>query len=165
MSIGIETIVSYFPEAKVTDKDYAYLKPVMPEWMSMPREKRRFADPHANEIMVGKVAEKALASAHLEPKDIDLIVCQCFGGRFIAPALAGFLHNKLGFRRKTPAWNIQDICASFLDGCEIASNSIKAGGDYKRALVVAVSALETGGWGVDTSGPAAAILGMGLQRP
>ncbi len=161
MKTGIETIVSYFPETKVTDKDYAHLKPYMPKWMSMPREKRRFADPHANEIMVEKVAEKALNSVNLEPSDIDLIVSQSFGGRFIVPALAGFLHKKLGFRRKTPAWNIQDICASFLDACEIAANSVKAGGEYKRELVVAVSALETGGWGADTSDATATILGDG----
>jgi 3-oxoacyl-[acyl-carrier-protein] synthase-3 len=161
MHTGIETIVSYFPETRVTAKDYAHLKPVMPEWMSMPREKRRFADPHANEIMVIEVAERALKSLDLEPKDIDLIVCQSFGGRFIVPGLAGFLHKKLGFRREAPAWNIQDICASFLDGCEVASNAIKSGGEYKRVLVVAVSALETGGWGIDTSHPTAAILGDG----
>jgi 3-oxoacyl-[acyl-carrier-protein] synthase III len=43
----------------------------------------------------------------------------------------------------------------------VASNCIKAGGEYKRALVVAVSALETGGWGIDTSHPTAAVLGDG----
>jgi 3-oxoacyl-[acyl-carrier-protein] synthase-3 len=161
MKTGIETIVSYFPETKVTDKDYAHLKPFMPEGMVIPREKRRFADPHANEIMVVKVAEKALKSVNLAPKDIDLIVCQFFGGRFIVPGLAGFLHKQLGFRRETPAWNIQDICASFLDACEVASNAIKAGGEYKRVLVVAVSALETGGWGGDPSHLTGAVMGDG----
>jgi 3-oxoacyl-[acyl-carrier-protein] synthase-3 len=161
MNTGFETVVSYFPDTKVTAKDYAHLESLMPSWMSMPLEKRRFPDPHANEIMVLKVAEKALKSVNLEPKDIDLIVCQSFGGRFIVPGLAGFLHKKLGFRRETPAWNIQDICASFLDACEIASNAIKVGAEYKRALVVAVSALETGGWGIDTTHPTAAILGDG----
>jgi 3-oxoacyl-[acyl-carrier-protein] synthase III len=161
MKTGVETIVSYFPKTRVTSEDYAYLKPSTPAWMTVPREKRRFADPHANEIMVVKVAKKALKSVNLFPEDIDLIVCQSFGGRFIAPGLAGFLHHKLKFRRETPAWNIQDICASFLDGFEVASNAIKAGGDYKRVLVLAVSALETGGWGIDTSHPTAAVLGDG----
>lgn len=161
MKTGIETIVSYFPDTKVTDKDYAHLKPLMPEWMSMPKEKRRFPDPHANEIMAVKVAEKALKSANLKPEDIDLIICQSFGGRFIVPGLAAFVHKKLGFRLKTPAWNIQDICASFLDGCELASTMIKAGGEYKRVLVMAVSALETGGWGTDPSHPVAAVMGDG----
>jgi 3-oxoacyl-[acyl-carrier-protein] synthase-3 len=161
MKTGIETIVSYFPDAKVTDKDYAHLKPYMPEWMSMPREKRRFPDPHANEIMVVKVAEKALKSVNLAPKDIDLIVCQSFGGRFIVPGLAAFLHKKLGFRLETPAWNIQDICASFLDACEVATNAILSGRGYNRVLVVAVSALETGGWGTDPSHPVAAVMGDG----
>lgn len=161
MITGMETVVSYFPEARVSADDYAYLRSTTPSWMTMPREKRRLADPHANEIMVLKVAEKALVSANLTPADIDLIVCQSFGGRFIVPALAGFLHKGLGFRRETPAWNIQDICASFLDGCEIASTAIKSGGDYRRVLVVAVSALETGGWGIDTSHPTAAVLGDG----
>jgi 3-oxoacyl-[acyl-carrier-protein] synthase-3 len=161
MKTGIEAIVSYFPEKKVTAVNYAHLKPFMPAWMSMPKEKRRFPDPHANEIMVLKVAEKALNSVGLGPADIDLIVCQSFGGRFIVPGLAGYLHKHLGFRRETPAWNIQDICASFLDGCEIASNAIKGGRDYRRVLVVAVSALETGGWGTDPSSPVAAVMGDG----
>ncbi len=161
MRVGIETMVSYFPQTRVTREDYAYLKPTTPAWMTIPQEKRRFADPHANEIMAVKVAEKALKSANLKPEDIDLIICQSFGGRFIVPGLAAFVHKKLGFRLKTPAWNIQDICASFLDACEIASNAIKADGEYKRVLVMAVSALETGGWGIDTSHPTAAVLGDG----
>ena len=161
MNTGFETIVSYFPERTVSAADYAHVQSLMPSWMSMPREKRRLPDPHANEIMVLKVAERALASAQLQPADIDLIVCQSFGGRFIVPGLAGYLHKHLGFRRQTPAWNIQDICASFLDGCEIASTAIRSRGDYRRALVLAVSALETGGWGIDTTHPTAAILGDG----
>ncbi len=161
MKTGIEAIASYFPEERVTPKDYEFLRPLMPSCMSMPREKRRFPDPHANEIMAVEVARRAMSSAGLAPKDVDLIVCQSFGGRFIVPGLAGFVHKAIGFRRETPAWNIQDICASFLDGCEIASNSIKADACYRRALVIAVSALETGGWGADQSHPVAAVMGDG----
>jgi len=161
MKTGFQTIVSYFPAQKVAAADYAHLKPFMPAWMALPKEKRRFPDPHANEIMVLEVARKALQSARLEPRDIDLIVCQSFGGRFIVPGLAGYLHKHLGFRRETPAWNVQDICASFLDGCEIAANSIRAGHEYRRALVLAVSALETGGWGTDPSAPVSAVMGDG----
>jgi len=161
MNIGMQAIVSHFPDLTVTAADYDHVKSLMPGWMTMPREKRRLPDPQANEILAVRVAEKALRSAGLGPSDIDLIVCQSFGGRFIVPGLAGFLHEKLGLRRQSPAWNIQNICASFLDGCEIASNAVKANGDYRRVLVVAVSALETGGWGIDTTHPTAAILGDG----
>ena len=41
MITGMETVVSYFPDARVTADDYAYLRPTTPSWMTMPREKRR----------------------------------------------------------------------------------------------------------------------------
>lgn len=108
-----------------------------------------------------QVAGDAVSAAGLEPRDIDLIICQSFGGRFIVPGLAGFVHKRLGCRRNTPAWNVQDICASFLDGCQIATAMIKGRQEAANVLVMAVSALETGGWGTDPSHHVSAVMGDG----
>jgi 3-oxoacyl-[acyl-carrier-protein] synthase-3 len=161
MSIGMQSIVTVFPEERVGPEDYRHVAPRLPPGLVPPREKRRFADPHANEIMALEVARKAMDAAGVTPADVDLIVCQSFGGRFIVPGLAGYVHKQLGFQRATPAWNVQNICASFVDGCEIAWNSIRGNDDYRTVLVMAVSALETGGWGTDPSHPVAAMMGDG----
>jgi 3-oxoacyl-[acyl-carrier-protein] synthase-3 len=161
MKVGLRSLAVFIPEEKVLASDYAHLRSVMPSWITMPAEKRRFPDPQANEIMAVKVSKDAIANAGLSAADIDLIICQSFGGRFIVPGLAGFVHKQIGCRRNTPAWNIQDICASFLDGCQIATAMIRADQRTSNVLVIAVSALETGGWGTDPSHPVASIMGDG----
>jgi 3-oxoacyl-[acyl-carrier-protein] synthase-3 len=140
MKIGMRAVAAYIPEQRVTAKDYAHLKPVMPDWMSMPREKRRMPEPRGNEIMAVEVARKALEAAKLRAEDIDLVLCQSFGGRFIVPGLAGYVHKHIGCRRNTPAWNVQDICASFLDACQIATAMIRSDSSTSNVLVLAVSA-------------------------
>jgi 3-oxoacyl-[acyl-carrier-protein] synthase-3 len=161
MKVGMRAVASYIPEQRVTAKDYAHLRSLMPDGMSMPAEKRRMPEPRANETMAVAVAKKALVAAGLRAEDIDLVLCQSFGGRFIVPGLAGYVHKQIGCRRSTPAWNVQDICASFLDACQIATAMIRSDAATSNVLVLAVSALETGGWGADPSHPIAAVMGDG----
>lgn len=167
VKVGLETVVSVFPEMIVTAKDQAYLEPVIPEMLRgmirFPDQVRRFRNNNdAAEILGEKVAQKALDRAGLKPSDIDYIIANNCGGRLTTPMIGGYIHYKLGFREDTPVINVANACASFIDACEAARNIVLAG-EYKRVLVVAVTAMETsGGCGrVDLTDPLCAIMGDG----
>jgi 3-oxoacyl-[acyl-carrier-protein] synthase-3 len=164
MKVGLETVVSYFPETVVKRSDLAYLDEVMPEGMEeMLRgadEFRRLNDENAVEILAENVARKALDSANLTVSDIDFIIAANIGGKRVFPMVGTYVHHKLGFPAETPVLNIQNFCASFVDGINTAWNFI-LGGRYKRILVVTVTAIATKGWGVDQTSPMAKSFGDG----
>jgi 3-oxoacyl-[acyl-carrier-protein] synthase-3 len=160
MTVGLETVVSYFPDEIMLRSDFDYLTPITPDDMKGPDETRKLRDTFAAEILAERVAKKALESAGLLPSDIDLLVTQNIGGQYIMPGLGTFLHQALDLQKGTPAWNLQTSCASFVDGCELGRNMVLAG-IYRRILLVTVTALNTGGWGVDQSTAFAAAAGDG----
>lgn len=148
MKVGIETVVSFFPETVVRGSDYSYLLPLIPEEIrsvfKFPDESRRLRSDDAAEFLAEKVARKALDQAKLGPADIDYIIANNCGGNFCVPMVGTYIHRELGFSEETPVLNISQACASFVDACEIAWNFIIAG-KYKRILVVTVSVWETKG--------------------
>lgn len=166
MKIGLETVVSDFPETVMKGADYSYLEPVIPEMLRGrfrgPVEIRRFKDNDAAEILAERVTKKALDSAGLKVEDIDYIICNNCGGKNTVPMVGSYIHWKLGFPEETPVLNISNACASFVDGCDVAWNFILAG-RYKRILLVTVSAWETpGGQGrVDLTDPMSSVMGDG----
>jgi 3-oxoacyl-[acyl-carrier-protein] synthase-3 len=164
MNVGLETVVSYFPEKIVRRGDLSYLDAVVPEGQEevfrQPDEFRRLQDENAVEILAEKVARKALDSANLETSDIDFIIAANIGGRRVFPMVGTYIHHKLGFREETPVLNIQNFCASFVDGINVAWNLILSG-RHKRILVVAVTAMATKGWGIDQTSPIAKFFGDG----
>ncbi len=150
VKVGLETVVSVLPETVITAKDQAYLEPTIPDDLrgtfKFPNEVRRLYDNNAAEILAEKAAQKALDKADLKPTDIDCIIANNAGGKFAIPLVGSYIHHKLGFSHETPVFNIQEACASFVDGCEIAWNYILSG-KYKRILIVTVAALNTIGGG------------------
>jgi len=166
IKVGLETVVSEFPERIVTDKNQAYLYPLLPEEIRghfhFPKEMRRWKKDDALEILAERVAKKALDRAGLRPSDIDCVMATQFGGLFVWPMVAPYIHHKLGLPQNVPAFNISNACASFLDGCEIAW-SLVLSGRYKRILFVTAAAWETaGGQGrADFTDPMSAIFGDG----
>jgi len=162
MAIGMETVVSYLPDTVIKKEAFSYIEPFVPNFADAPKERRRLVREDAVEFMEVQVAEKALGRAGLEPADIDLIIAQSTGGRYIMPGTAANIHHKLNCRDDIPAWNVQQCCASFVDACYLAWNMMRAEETYKRVLVVAATAWEApGGWGVDNTSPAAPSVGDG----
>jgi len=166
MKVGLETVVSVFPETVVKAAEYDYLESVIPPMLKgvfrVPAEIRRLRDDDAAEILAERVAKKALDRAGYKPSDIDYIISNNCGGKYTVPMVGTYIHHKLGFRQETPVLNISQACASFLEACEIAWNFMLAG-KYKRILVVTVSAWETPGGQVraDLTDPMNVVMGDG----
>jgi 3-oxoacyl-[acyl-carrier-protein] synthase-3 len=126
-----------------------------------PDEMRRWKGDDAVEVAAERVTAKALDSAGLKASDIDFIIASNIGGKYNAPYVGTWIHHKLGFREETPVLNIFNACASFIDGLNNAWHLVRAG-EYKRILVVMVTAWDIKGEGLaDPTSPLISIFGDG----
>lgn len=166
MSIGIESIATCMPETVVPLEEFRYLEPVLARqgmsFEDFPRERRRETRRDAIEYLLTGAARRALDAAGLAPQDIDLILCETIGGRFVLPGVASGVHHELGIREGVPAWNMQEVCASFTDACHLASAMMRSEPErYRRVLVMAAVAWNCGEWGADVTDPGIALIGDG----
>jgi 3-oxoacyl-[acyl-carrier-protein] synthase-3 len=82
-----------------------------------------------------QAALQALASAGLQPSDLDLIVVATSTPDMVFPSTATILQNKLGITNGCPAFDVQAVCSGFVYALTVADSLIKTG-VAKRALVV-----------------------------
>lgn len=151
MKVGYETIVSYWPETVLKRSDFAYLDKVIQEEQremfqvpNAPEEVRRINDKDGAEILGERVARKALDTAGLKPSDIDCIIAENEGGKYIIPGVGCAVHQRLDFPQYMPVFDIRQGGASFVDASHLAW-CLLLSGQYKRILVVTVAASSVGG--------------------
>jgi 3-oxoacyl-[acyl-carrier-protein] synthase III len=161
-TIGLRSIAAWLPELVIERSHYRYLAPLVPTLDFFPAERRVNLAPDAAEAQAVAAARLAIERAGIEAEAIDLIVAQNIGGQFITPGIGAFVKRALGCRMDTPAINIQQVCAGFVDGCRMAWDAIRADPERVRnVLVVNSTAWHTGEWGVDASHPSAGTVGDG----
>ncbi|MDD5007206.1 MAG: ketoacyl-ACP synthase III family protein [Syntrophorhabdaceae bacterium] len=168
MKVGLEAVVSYLPETIVKREERSYLDCLIPEehlaLFKGPEEVRELRDENAVEIMAEGVTRKVLEAASLQPSDIDFIISGNIGGKQVFPMVGTYIHDKIGFKKDTPVVNIQNFCASFVDGIHLAWNLV-LGGHYKKVLVSVVTScghdIAKTGWGIDHTSPPAKFVGDG----
>src|SRR4051812_9962130 len=98
-------------------------------------EERHIAAEGETTSMLGlKAAERALADAKLEPKDIDLIVCATSTPDYTFPSTATQIQAGLGIHHGA-AFDLQAVCTGFVYGVATADKFL-ASGSHKRALVI-----------------------------
>src|SRR3954466_11975885 len=98
-------------------------------------EERHIAAEGETTSMLGlKAAERALADAKLEAKDIDLIVCATSTPDYTFPSTATQIQAGLGIHHGA-AFDLQAVCTGFVYGVATADKFL-ASGTYKRALVI-----------------------------
>jgi 3-oxoacyl-[acyl-carrier-protein] synthase III len=162
LTIGLRALASYLPDDVVGLDRFRYFSSILPGFDMFPRERRWNTALDAAESQAVAAARAALDRAGLEAADIDFIVSQNLGGQFITPGIGAYIKRALGCRMETPALNIQQVCAGFLDGCRIAWDAIRADPERVRhVLVVNSTAWRTGEWGVDITCPSSIACGDG----
>ncbi|MCG8443474.1 MAG: hypothetical protein MI723_16850 [Caulobacterales bacterium] len=160
--VGLRSLATHLPATVERRADYSYLLDLVPDPEEFPAERRRDRREDAAEQMGAAAAEAALADAGMSPGEVDLVIAQNVGGRFVTPGIGAFIHRALGCDVETPAWNVQQLCAGFVDSCRMAELAIRGAPDaYRNVLIVNVAAWDTGEWGVDHSDPSAAVVGDG----
>ena len=98
-------------------------------------EERHIAAEGETTSMLGlKAAERALANAKLEPKDIDLIVCATSTPDYTFPSTATVIQAGLGIHHGA-AFDLQAVCSGFIFALASADNFLRSGA-FNRALVI-----------------------------
>ena len=90
---------SQLPDKRLTNDDLSKMVETNDEWITQRtgiRERRIAADGESTASLATAAARKAIASAGLEPADIELIVCATITPEMVFPSTACFVGAALG---------------------------------------------------------------------
>lgn len=133
---------SYIPEKVLTNAELEKMVDTSDEWISTRtgiKERRIAAKEEAASDLAYHASKKALHSAGIKPKDLDMIIVATITPDMLFPATACILQQRLGVGG-IPAFDLEAACSGFLYGISVASQFI-ATGAYDNILVVAAEAL------------------------
>lgn len=82
----------------------------------------------------------ALANAHIDPKELDLIIIATDTPEYISPSTSSVVQFRLG-AEKAGTFDINTACAGFVTALDVASKFIIADERYKNILVVGAYAM------------------------
>ena len=128
---------SFLPEKRLTNDDMSKFVETNDEWITQRtgiRERRIVSSTESTATLASHAATRALKSAGLEPKDIDLVLVGTISPEMIFPSTACFVAASLGMST-TPAFDLSAACSGFLYGMDTAAAFIQAG-RYKNVLVI-----------------------------
>lgn len=97
-------------------------------------ERHYMSEDQATSDLIVPAAEKAMAQAGIEAKDIDLIVVSTDTPDYLSPSTAAVVQYKLK-AKNAGTFDINTACAGFVTAMDIANKYI-AFGDYENILVV-----------------------------
>ncbi|HWS32755.1 MAG TPA: 3-oxoacyl-[acyl-carrier-protein] synthase III C-terminal domain-containing protein [Actinoplanes sp.] len=137
MRVGITGVGAHLPEREVTTAELQDGIGRLPRGLLARLtgiERRRIAGDGEYASTLGlHAARAALASAELDPLDVDLLLFASASRDMVEPATAHILQDALGSRAH--ALDVTNACNSFLNGIDLARSMILAG-RVRRALVV-----------------------------
>lgn len=140
--VRISSTGFYAPEKILTNADLEKLVDTSDEWIvsrTGMKERHIVAPDQATSDMVLVAARRALQRAHLEAKDIDLIIVATVTPDTLFPATACRVQEGLKVHH-VAAFDISAACSGFLYGLIIAESLI-AGGVVRRVLLAGAETL------------------------
>lgn len=142
MSARIAGIGKYLPPRVLTNADIAKMVDTSDQWIverTGIHERRIAGDDETSATLGTEASRRALASAGLQPSDIDLVICATVTPDGMFPATACLIQDALGCRN-AGAFDINAACVGFLSAFTTAAALINAG-QYRRILVVGAEVL------------------------
>jgi 3-oxoacyl-[acyl-carrier-protein] synthase-3 len=127
----------YLPERVLTNEDLAKVVDTTDEWIATRtgiKERRIAAKGELTSTMGTAAARAALASAGMDPQDIDLIILATSTPDQTFPATAVTIQADLGIWQGA-AFDVQAVCSGFVFALTTADNYLKSG-EFRRALVI-----------------------------
>ena len=128
----------YVPEKILTNEEIEQLTPgASARWTQEHlgiRQRHIAADGESTGDLAVVAARRALHSAHLSPKDLNLIIVCTTTPRRVAPSTACYVQHELG-ATECPAFDLAAVCSGFIYGLSVAAQFVTAG-IYKHVLVV-----------------------------
>jgi 3-oxoacyl-[acyl-carrier-protein] synthase-3 len=133
---------SCLPERRLTNDDLSKMVDTSDEWIVQRtgiRERRIAGEGESTATLGTKAARRAIESAGLEPKDIELIIVATITPEMVFPSTACFIGAELGVPG-TPCFDMMAACSGFLYALVTGANFIRAG-QYKNVLVIGAETL------------------------
>ncbi|NLY71509.1 MAG: 3-oxoacyl-ACP synthase, partial [Clostridiales bacterium] len=90
------------------------------------------------EDLATEASKRALESAGIEGREVDLIICSTFHGEYLTPSLSCLIQLNIG--ASCPAFDINAACTGFVYGLDIA-DAYFSSGKAETILVVAAEAM------------------------
>src|SRR5271165_3949458 len=137
-SVCIKSTGSYVPSKILTNEDVLAHLPTSPEWVveTLGIRERHISEPEEyTSDLAARAGLDAIASAGLEPNQIDLIIVSTATPDRKMPSSACIAQTKMGIRNCCAAFDVAAVCAGFVYGITIAGQFIQ-NGMYERALVI-----------------------------
>lgn len=97
-------------------------------------------DDQSTSDLILPAAEKAMASAGISAKDLDLIIVATDTPDYISPPTSSVVQFKLGATR-AGIFDLNTACAGFVTACDVASKYISSDEKYQNILVVGAYAM------------------------
>jgi 3-oxoacyl-[acyl-carrier-protein] synthase-3 len=140
--VRIAGVGHHVPKGVLTNADLEKLLDTSDEWITtrtgMKERHVATADEPTSEIAV-KAARNAIASAGIEPKDVDCIIVATVTPDYTFPATACIVGSKLGIEG-VPAFDIEIACSGFIYGLTVAASLVRTG-VFKRVLLIGAEEL------------------------
>jgi 3-oxoacyl-[acyl-carrier-protein] synthase-3 len=136
--VSIKSTGSYVPARILTNEEIVGGLPTSPEWIvqTLGIRQRHVADPEEyTSDLAARAGLSAIASAGLEPNEIDLIIVATSTPDRKVPSSACMAQNKMGIRNGCPAFDVAAVCSGFLYAITIAGQFIETG-VCEHALVI-----------------------------
>jgi 3-oxoacyl-[acyl-carrier-protein] synthase-3 len=137
-SVCIRSTGSYVPAKILRNEDAVGNLPTSPEWIveKLGIRERCIAEPEEyTSDLAARAGLDAIASAGLEPNEIDMIIVATSTPDRKAPSSACIAQAKMGIRNGCAAFDVAAVCSGFLYGITIAGQFIQ-NGTYERVLVI-----------------------------
>jgi 3-oxoacyl-[acyl-carrier-protein] synthase-3 len=131
-----------YPEGILTNADLEKLVETTDDWITTRtgiKQRRKAAPGEYTSMFAVRAARQAIERAHLEPSDIDLLLCATVTPDQILPSTGCIIQAELG-AHNAAAMDVVAACSGFLYGISIA-NSMIQNGQVKYALVIGAEIL------------------------
>ena len=133
---------SQLPDKRLTNDDLSKMVETNDEWITQRtgiRERRIAVAGESTASLATAAARKAIASAGLEPADIELIVCATITPEMVFPSTACFVGAALGLGG-VPAFDLSAACSGFIYALVTGANFVKVG-QFRNVLVIGAETL------------------------
>ncbi len=137
-NVCIKSTGSYLPSRILTNQELVKDLPTSPEWIveTLGICERHIAEPgeYVSDL-AARAGLDAIASAELEPNEIDLIIVATATPDRKAPSSACIAQAKMGICNCCAAFDVAAVCSGFVYGITIAGQFVQ-NGTYKHVLVI-----------------------------
>jgi 3-oxoacyl-[acyl-carrier-protein] synthase III len=133
---------SQLPERRLTNDDLSKMVDTNDEWITQRtgiKERRIAAEGESTAMFATAAARKALVSAGMEAKEIELIICATITPEMVFPSTACFVGAALGIGGAA-AFDMSAACSGFIYALTTGANFVKAG-QYRNVLVIGAETL------------------------